>query len=501
MITLRRQISEEEKEIIIKRFGRRCYATGHDIPDESEIHFDHIRAFSDKGTSSIDNIAPMCKTHNLKKGALPLEDFRIKIKIEEFFERGKRLTLKDELQYFLSKKEIKSFGDPCYTTVENDSVELEVSDRKSTYKLFTCPTTKWKYFYVLVPVAAIDSDDDAEGKVGLQPRYLIFDKVFNLYRHFQRHPVLQPSIARLTGNKLLVFDGQHKIAAMLWAGRKSFDLKVYLDPDPRILNNTNIAAHDKFAQTRFYSSIMVSKLGSQFGKQFEDYKNSEDETKKSEYGFVESLKISDELTRGEANKRFKSFLYDMVLDPKENKVFDLLSDGNRSSNVHPLTVDMLGKSILANFLYTEALDEDLASDHYKRDSEINNVIRLFNIIYKEALCDWDGSRGSEDANQNKLSRMFRSKSIISWSEILRDAVIARLKIIDADDQQRLFYRNLTDDEFDEIQIIVRRLVEWSEWSSPQESGIDRILSDNKKEVKRYMKGHGLTPSYLLGAPE
>ena len=102
--------------------------------------------------------------------------------------------------------------------------------------------------------------------------------------------MLQPSIGRFYKNKILVFDGQHKIAAMLWGGRKEFELKVYINPETQLLNQTNISAHDTFAQTRFFSSIMVAKLGSQFGKQFEDYKNLDDGSKKTEKGFIDYLK-------------------------------------------------------------------------------------------------------------------------------------------------------------------------------------------------------------------
>ena len=74
-ITLRRQISDEEKERIIEIHGRTCFATGHNIPDNESLHFDHIKAFSSGGASDIDNIAPMCETHNKQKGRLPLYDF------------------------------------------------------------------------------------------------------------------------------------------------------------------------------------------------------------------------------------------------------------------------------------------------------------------------------------------------------------------------------------------------------------------------------------------
>jgi hypothetical protein len=201
-ITLKRQISEDEKKRIIERFGRKCYATGHEIPETEEIQFDHIRAFADKGVSEIDNIAPMCKTHNLQKGRLPLEDFRIKLRMDEFFEKGNTLTLKDELIFFKEKGDIKDFGNNVYFEKNEKEIKVEINSKSYTFQLHRCPTTKWEYFYAILPVEVINSDDDEDGEIGLQPRYLIQDKVFNLYRHFQKHPVIQPSIARVHNTKL-----------------------------------------------------------------------------------------------------------------------------------------------------------------------------------------------------------------------------------------------------------------------------------------------------------
>ena len=83
-ITLKRQLDDSEKEIILKRHGRICFATSHKIPNEDKVHFDHIRAYALGGPSELDNIAPMCEQHNKAKGMLPLEDFRIKLRLEKF---------------------------------------------------------------------------------------------------------------------------------------------------------------------------------------------------------------------------------------------------------------------------------------------------------------------------------------------------------------------------------------------------------------------------------
>jgi hypothetical protein len=61
-ITLKRQINNEEKQIILKRYARKCFATGHEIPDSETLHFDHIHAFASGGESELDNIAPITAT-------------------------------------------------------------------------------------------------------------------------------------------------------------------------------------------------------------------------------------------------------------------------------------------------------------------------------------------------------------------------------------------------------------------------------------------------------
>ena len=98
-ITLKRQIDDEDKAIILGRHGRKCFATGHPIPEGEPVQFDHIRAFASGGISEIDNIAPMCGQHNKEKGTLPLEDFRIKLRLQEFFAQGDRLTLRHLLGF------------------------------------------------------------------------------------------------------------------------------------------------------------------------------------------------------------------------------------------------------------------------------------------------------------------------------------------------------------------------------------------------------------------
>ncbi|HXQ22109.1 MAG TPA: HNH endonuclease signature motif containing protein, partial [Candidatus Acidoferrales bacterium] len=188
-IILKRQIDDADKAAILKQHGRKCFATGHVIPEGEPIQFDHIRAYALGGASELDNIAPMCGQHNREKGALPLEDFRVKLRLQEFFRQGDRLTLRDLLANLERNHEIPRFAQAVNVDQNGDSVTLSGASSSSTHTLYTCPTTGWHYFYATLDVELLDSDDDRDNTIGLQPRYLIFDKVFELYRHFQQHPV------------------------------------------------------------------------------------------------------------------------------------------------------------------------------------------------------------------------------------------------------------------------------------------------------------------------
>jgi hypothetical protein len=501
-IMMRRQLNDIEKSEVLQKFGRTCYATGHKIPDGEEIHFDHIKAYSSGGPTELNNIAPMCKEHNLSKGALPLEDFRTKLKIADFFKLGNRLTLKDLLKYLKDNNEIPSYGENLSVEILDSKIKLENYNFSQTFELQECPLTKWKYFYAILPVSVLNSDDDEGEKVGLQPRFLIFDKVFEMFRHFQHYPVLQPSIGRIKDGQILLFDGQHKAAALLWTGRKNFECKIYIEPEIDRLNQANISAHDKFAQTRFFSSIMVLKLGAQFGKDFDEYKNIEQNAIKSEVGFLEYLGKKDlAITRGEINEKFRSYLYKSILENDNNKWKSLVSISNRSSKEQPITLDMLTKSIFSKFLCTDPLEDNILTDSYKRDIESENIIRLMNIMYDQSLSAWNIDASVNDDLQNKLKRIYSSKSIMAWAELFKDAVCLRIEIQDSDEREKVFYREIDDQKFIKISEIFSRLYNWQMWSSPKDSEIDTVISSNKKTIKEWFKTKGLTVSYLLGGTE
>ena len=164
-------------------------------------------------------------------------------------------------------------------------------------------------------------------------------------------------------------------------------------------------------------------------------------------------------------------------------------------------MDMLTKSIFANFLFTDPLTDNILSENYKSDVESESVIKLMNLFYEQTLKDWNLSATQNDLNQLKLSRLFSSKSIMAWSEIFKDAVSAKLEIYDVDEKAKIFYRQLDDTAFNKINDIINRLVCWQLWNSPKDSEIDKMISNNKNVLKQWLKDKGLSTGYLMGASE
>lgn len=202
-LTLKRQLNDDEKQQILAKHGRRCWATGMTIPQDQPIHFDHIHAFARGGVSELDNIAPMSGDCNRQKGTLSLEDFRVKLRLQKFFRGGDTLTLGDLLRHMKEQGDIVGFGSAIEIHEEDGAVIVKSVTDTFQYDLYTCPTTGWKYFYATFPVTMIDSDDDRDKNIGLQPRYLIFDKVFELFRHF--HATLCSSLP-LVGSSGIGYD-------------------------------------------------------------------------------------------------------------------------------------------------------------------------------------------------------------------------------------------------------------------------------------------------------
>ena len=445
-MAVKRQISDVEKDEVLARQGLRCFIDNHPVADASELEFDHIQPHSEGGPSSTDNVAAVCKKHNREKGALTLSEYRDRLDLRAFFEGAAKRRLDDLLSVRLGGG---AFAQALPSDVENGSIKLYFDGRPpEVVPLYTCPSTGERFFYALIPVRHLRNDMD------LQPRALEPERLWELYRHLRTHTQLAPGVGRLVGTELRLFDGQHKAAAQVWAGRTRVECKVYLDPDVRKLKETNLTAHDKLRQMPFYTSTLLEKYADLAHEDWQAFL--EIPGRKTEVAWADFMRSRADLTYAAAIKRIRSVIYRDILEHPGNKIRDYIAEENRG-RANPLTMYRLEKTFFAEFIAPPPLDDEFETDGWHRDEEKDNVVFLFNAIVERALeGKWNPEAGG--ASHKKAARLFSAGALRSWVPFLRDAIAPALRLFQSEERRRIFYRSLEPADRLVIESLIDRLL-------------------------------------------
>jgi hypothetical protein len=483
-MTLRRQISDAEKEAVLAQQGMRCFIDNHPIDDPADVEFDHIRPFAESGDTDISNIGATCRKHNREKSSMSLSEYRDRLGIRRFFEGATKRRLDDLLSDRLGPK---GYGQPVQVEIAHGSALIYLDEKPIQTSVSVDPATSETYFYASLPFRVLRNDAE------LQPRALEPDRVWELYRHLRNHTQLAPAVCRLVADDLLLFDGQHKAAAQIWAGRNAVDCKVYVEPDVRRLKDTNLAAHDKLRQMPFYTSTLLEKYAAMAREDWEAFLLGGGP--KTETTFVEFLRIAHQMSRAEATKRVRSMIVQDIIEHGDNGLREYIAEENRS-RANPLSMSRLGKTFFAEFIAPPPLNDEFESDGYHRDEERANVVRLFNLVVELALRDkWAPERDDED--HRRSVRQFSAGSLRAWVPFLRDAIAAGLQLFDQEDRSKVLYRSLSEEDFKVIRLLATRLFSHKVWDdlSPE---LNDLRYDNADRAKDMLRRFGLTTNWLLG---
>ena len=482
----KRQLSDEEKEIVLRKHGMRCFVTGHPIESEKDLDFHHLKAYGIGGETTIDNIAPVCRKHHRTIGTMSLLEYRDKLKMEEFFDTPDPR----KLDHILTQK-LGEFGLDISYEVEDSgsSIVLHFIEGRGVYPLYECPVTGTKYFYAVIPAKYLKND------LELQPRPLRKKALWNLYRHLRKHTQISPSICRIDNSHMLLFDGQHKAAAQIWAGRTEVECKVYLEPDAIALKETNLIAHEKLRQMSFYSITLYKKYADIFKHDWNEYMELES-GEKSESGFVRFLQSSKNQSKAQANKKILSALMNDVLDNPDNKLVEYIAEKNRTRK-NPLTTHRLKITFFREFMVPPPTDVEFESEDDHREDEKKNLVQLMNIVAEETLVGkWNPQ--ARDAEHKKAKRIYLSGSVRGWVPLLKDVIAQVLLVYDTDERKRIFFREISDDDFEIVKKRVERLFSHTVWVDP-DPDIDKQLKVNDaSHTKDFMKEKDLNAAWVLG---
>ncbi len=481
----KRQINDAEKQEVLQRQGLRCFIDNHPVSEASELEYDHIHPYAEGGDSATDNVAAVCKKHNREKGAMTLSEYRDRLALRSFFEGSKKRRLDDLL---LTRVGEKGYGQSLTSEIKNGSIKLYFNTGPEIVPLYTCPSTGERYFYALIPVAHVKNDGD------LQPRALEPERLWELYRHLRTHTQLAPGVGRMVEDQMRLFDGQHKAAAQVWAGRRRVECKVYLSPDVRKLKETNLTAHDKLRQMPFYTSTLLEKYAALAHEDWQAFM--ETQGPKTERAFVDFMRSRAGLVKGAAVKRVRSVIYQDILEHPENRLREYITEENRGRK-NPLTMGRLEKTFFAEFIAPPPLDDEFETESWHRDEERENVVFLFNVLVDKAL-DGRWNPDLSDAAHKKCARLFAGGALRAWVPFLHDALAPALHLFAADEKKAIFYRPLEDPDREVISTLVEKLLSHKVWVDP-DPALNDLRYDNAERAKALLRGVGLTPGWILGA--
>lgn len=483
--------SAKDKKIIISNNTVNnkliCAIDKKPINNKSEIQFHHIKPLTFQDKFDWSNFIAVCKKHHKEMGELSLTEYSSILEMEKFFKGNGLKKLNDVLKLKLHEdnygKHLKAELSKAASEIK---ITLENSNEARAFPLSTCPSTGFKYFYIVLPVEYIHNDEE------LQPRPLEMDRLWELYRHLLVNSQLTPSVCRLTENKILLFDGQHKAAAQIWADRKEIECKVYVEPNIKLLKETNLVAHDKLRQMPFFTSVLINKWASIFAEEWKEYMAQKGT--KSESGFVAFL-INKGKKRSAAITMIDSNIYDSIIEDKKNSIIKYIEEYS-STNKKPITTNRLKQTIFKKFIATPPLDIDIEESDRLREFERKNVVKLLNIITEYTLKDkWDPDKNDE--NHKISERIYLSGSFKAWAGILKDVIATILELFDENERKEIFLREISEDKWENIENCIALMFERRVWQDDSEENYNMLRLSNKSQVRKYLSRRGISVNEML----
>jgi hypothetical protein len=387
---MKRQLSESEKQTVRQQQlstdgSLRCFISGEVITDQDEIEYDHIQAFVKDGETDTINIRVVLKKYNRRKHDQSLYDVRDNLKLERLFEQ-KRNNIK--LQDIFDLKDIDRKN--IHASNNGDTLKIDDGIESHDFQLLNDKILDVPYFYGRMPIKWLENDDQE----GLQPRVIDYKRLIIIRDHLKDHPQLAPSIGRLVGNRLKLFDGQHKLAGQVLNNITELDMKVYISPEEpekekKLFDDlmiTNLEAHSKLKQIPFYTSTLLDRLSVICKELLDEFISNKPLDSHTECNFIHFLTVEKQYKKTEAKEMLRSAIKNAALGNSGLALF--VAEASKDAS-YPITIDLLNKTIFPATLYLEPSNAKFTSVDDHRNSEDDNFKEICKIIVQEGfLNEW-----------------------------------------------------------------------------------------------------------------
>jgi hypothetical protein len=416
------QLSKQEREDLIKRLtGAQdglCYVCSKVINSQvHEVDIDHIIALTHFGLDDESNWGLTHRPCNRSKGARDLRLQRILFRFKSDVEKHIAVTAANRSGNFTlheALNELVPDRQEVGLKVKEDRIVLSWNANgkpvSEEYQFMDEPGhPPIRSFVARLPFFCLDHDHETNPRsiVDLEPMIEEF---------YSGYPQLQPSLATLATNgnegkaRILVFDGQHKAAAQLYANKDRLMVRVFVNYDKKRLKETNYRAHTKLAQVHF-PQLINDRVGTDlFREEFDRFLRESDTSKVSEKSFFKDLPHQQ---RSEFKQYFQNYLRYEVLTGKvgseDSQILSFTETVTARSNRFPLSYDAVQKTFLQNFLNLKPTTEAIVESEQFRRLERENLVRLMNLFVSEVLANGRFDLNLGTYRMRKDSRIVRNR--------------------------------------------------------------------------------------------
>lgn len=484
-----------------------CYICEDALDLAQPVDVDHILARDRHGEDSLNNWGLTHASCNRSKGNRDLQLLRYLARFrkarkqhpggDETFTVGTALALHDGSKYETTAKVEKQ---------ANGSGQLAMSWRRNGEVIVRrFPIQVDSNNKAVLSVTAMVPKENISHDGTINPRSIVDLEPF-IEEFYRGNPQLLPSLAHFSfaedgskPGKVMLFDGQHKAAAQLFLGNDELYLRVFINPDLKLLQQTNFGAHTRLAQMHFPMAIQ-DKVGHDiFVPAQEEYLNSlssRDGVK--ENSFFRTLGSEDRADMRSYFQGYLKFSVVSVVAAEAGKFFEYVETVSARSKTKPLAYDTVRKAMYNSFLCLKETDERIEVALEMREKERANLGKLLNVFSKRVLeGQFDFSKGTFKIEERlatepsikdphlRAYRLCRQAPLIVVMRELREAMAQLLSLRgryqdNSWHKEQVFWADLEDKDWGDVEKMLNVIMSHKVWIE-RNPAHTALLSDTRQK--------------------
>ena len=267
---------------------------------------------------------------------------------------------------------------------------------------------------------------------------------------------------------LKVFDGQHKAAAQILLGVRELPLRVFVEPDTKVLLQANTNAGGKLRQVAFDAAVMRHLGSTLYVERVNQYRSlrgpADDDYSFSEQDLVRFFRGE----RREMERYIVDAQRDAVTHDPTNKLLEFVEWAGKGAD-RPLSYNAIERSFFKEFLLKKALDspidQGLEQGTNPRQLEREQLVRVMSLFAEVFFIGrWDPETGgSKLESRVQKGDTIQEGHLRAW-RVAREEVLANvlrwLRLViehhfaftaQMYDKERLLHRLLPDTLWDHMQ--------------------------------------------------